>query len=88
MQHVVLGLVVQVAAEVRTHWKLHQNHVEEVLEALRGVLEAGDRPHDGVRQRTQGVADLFQLLEGERGVGERHLENQNYVVDHEFVAGG
>ena len=87
MEHVVLGLVVQIAAEVLAHRKLHQNHVEEVLEALRRVLEAGDRAHYGVGQRTQGVADLFELFEGKRGVGERHLQNQNHVVDHEFVAG-
>lgn len=86
VEHVVLGLVVQVAAEVLAHRELHQNHVEEVLEALRRVLEARDRPHDRIGQRTQRVAHLFELFEREGGVGQSHLENQDHVIDHEFVA--
>ena len=41
----------------------------------------------GFAGATADAFTLFELFEGKRGVGERHLENQNHVVDHEFVAG-
>ena len=86
MQHVVLRLLVQVAAEVLAHGDLDQHDLEELLEALGGVLEGGDRAHDVVGEHAQGVTLLLQLLQRDGGVGNGQLQNQDDVIDHELVA--
>ena len=81
----VLRLLVQVPTEVRPHRKLDQHHLEQVLVPLRRVLEARDRLHHVIRNSPERVAHRIQLLHRETGTRQRHLQNQNHVVDHEFV---
>lgn len=79
-------LLVQVGAEILAHGKLHEDDVEQVAVALGGVVERGDRVDDMRRDLAEGVAFLLQLR-GRNGLAVQGvLDDENDIVDHEFVS--
>lgn len=85
VKHMVLGLLIQVTAEVLAHGDLDKDGLEELLETLGSVLECADALHDVVRKKTQGVAFSNNLLVAEIGLSDGELQNHDNVIDHEFV---
>ena len=79
-------LLVEVGAEILAHRKLHEDDVEQIAVALRGVVERGDRVDDMRRDLAERVAFLLQLRSGDCLAVQRVLDDENDIVDHEFVS--
>lgn len=79
-------LLVEVGAEILAHRKLHEDDVEQIAVALGGVVERGDCVDDMRRDLAERVAFLLQLRSGDCLAVQRVLDDENDIVDHEFVS--
>lgn len=79
-------LLVEVGAEILAHRKLHEDDVEQIAVALGGVVERRDRVDDMRRDLAERVAFLLQLRSGDCLAVQRVLDDENDIIDHEFIS--
>lgn len=79
-------LLVEVGAEIFAHGKLHEDDVEQVAVALGGVVERGDRVDDMRWDLAERIAFLLQLRGRNRLTVQGVLDDENDIIDHEFVS--
>ena len=81
-----MRLLVEIRAEVFAHRQLHQDDVEQIAEAFGGVVERGDRVDDVRRDLAERVAFLLQLRGGHGLAVQGVLDDEDDIIDHEFIS--